>query len=73
MKVLVEQEGIEVTDEEINTFAEENYAMYGYETADEFVEVVGKDAFIDALAAQKMLDVLAANTTVVDLEESVEE
>lgn len=73
MKVLVEQEGIEVTDEEINTFAEENYAMYGYETADEFVEVVGKDAFIDALAAQKMLDVLATNTTVVDLEESVEE
>jgi trigger factor len=67
MDALAEAEGIEVSSEDITAYAEEIYLDYGYESAEVFIEAYGEDAFISAIEADRVFDILLANTTTNDL------
>ena len=73
--VIAEKEGLLVTDEELNTSIEENYAYFGYESADDFKKNDNPEDYRDYLLTTKVLDFLLENAVVTEpaVTEPVEE
>ncbi len=73
--VIAEKEGLMVTDEELNTSIEENYAYFGYESADDFKKNDNPEDYRDYLLTTKVLDFLLENAVVTEpaVTEPVEE
>lgn len=70
---IAEEEGIAVTDEEIDSVIEERYAEYGYESAEDFKNTVDLEEYRDSLLLNKVVDFLMENATIVTKEpEAVE-
>lgn len=65
MQAIADKEGIEVTDEEANALLEEDAALYGYETADEYKENIDVDAYKEYLLTMEVMDFLTENAVVV--------
>lgn len=65
MSAIADEEGIEVTDEELEAGISEetaNYAGYGYTSEEEYTETIDKEAYREYLLIQKVADFLAENT-----------
>lgn len=70
---IAEEEGLAVTDEEIDSVIEERYADYGYESAEDFKNTVDLEEYRDSLLLNKVVDFLMENATIVTKEpEAVE-
>ncbi len=65
MQAIADKEGIEVTDEEADTLLEEDAALYGYETAEEYKATIDVDAYREYLLTTEVMDFLAENAVVV--------
>ena len=70
--MIAKKEGIEVTDEEFNAKVEENYASFGYESSDAFIESGSSEDYREYLLTMKVLDFLIDNATITDAAETVE-
>lgn len=68
MKAIIEEKDIQVTDEEVNAYAESELESSGYETVEDFISMVGFDNFKLFLQEEKVLDLLVENTTVEPVE-----
>ena len=64
LKAIAEQEGIQVTEEEFQTGAEEYAQQYGFESADDLIAYYGEGMVDISLLQDKVLDFLMENTTV---------
>ena len=64
LKAIAEQEGIQVTEEEFQTGAEEYAQQYGFESADDLIAYYGEEMVNVSLLQDKVLDFLMENTTV---------
>lgn len=64
--MIAEKEGIEVTDEELNTKIEENYANFGYESVDAYMESGNAEDYRDYLLTMEVLDFLLDNAVVTE-------
>ena len=64
LKAIAEQEGIQVTDEEFQTGAEEYAQQYGFESAEDLIAYYGEGMIDISLLQDKVMDFLMENTTV---------
>lgn len=64
--MIAEKEGIEVTEEELNAKIEENYANFGYESVDAYMESGNAEDYRDYLLTMEVLDFLLDNAVVTD-------
>ena len=64
--LIAQKEGIEVTDEELNTKIEENYANFGYESVDAYKEAENEEDYRDYLLTGKVLNFLVENAVVTE-------
>lgn len=62
---IAEEEGLQVTDEEVESVIEERYAQYGYENADDFKNTVDLEEYKDSLLLNKVVDFLMENATII--------
>lgn len=62
--MIAEKEGIEITDEELNTKIEENYANFGYESVEAYMESGNAEDYRDYLLTMEVLDFLVDNAVV---------
>ena len=60
------KEGIEVTDDELNAKIEENYANFGYESVDAYMESGNAEDYRDYLLTMEVLDFLLDNAVVTE-------
>lgn len=58
IRAISKAEGISVTEQEIKDFAEESYAQSGAESADAYIEQVGKDEIETFLLSEKVMEAL---------------
>lgn len=65
-------ENITVTDEEMELSVEENYAGYGYTSADEFKAAIDMEEYRDSLLLNKIVDFLVENATITEVPELTE-
>ena len=65
-------ENITVTDEEIEQSVEENYAGYGYASAEEFKTTIDMEEYRDSLLLNKIVDFLVENATLTEVPELTE-
>ena len=65
-------ENITVTDEEIEQSVEENYAGYGYASAEEFKTTIDMEEYRDSLLLNKIVDFLVENATITEVPEVTE-
>ena len=65
-------ENITVTDEEIEQSVEENYAGYGYASAEEFKTTIDMEEYRDSLLLNKIVDFLVENATITEVPELAE-
>ena len=65
-------ENITVTDEEIEQSVEENYAGYGYASAEEFKTTIDMEEYRDSLLLNKIVDFLVENATITEVSELTE-
>ncbi|MBE7064372.1 MAG: hypothetical protein E7384_00945 [Ruminococcaceae bacterium] len=63
---IAEIEKITVTDEEIEKYAEDNYAQYKFESAKQFIEYHTKEYVRETLLLEKVDTYLVKNVTIVD-------
>lgn len=68
--VIAEAEGIELSDEEYESMAEEIYPQYSYESIEEFEEDYGKDYIHESFIFKKVSDMLYENNEMVLVEAS---
>ena len=66
---IAEQENITVSEEEMNTAIEENYASYGYGSVEEFKSAVDLKEYKDSLLLTKIVDFLVENATIAEVSE----
>ena len=71
--LIAKQEGIEVTDEELNTKVEENYANFGFESVEAYMTEGNPEDYRDYLLTSKVLDFLMENAAVTDAAETTTE
>lgn len=73
--LIAQKEGIEVTDDELNEKIEENYANFGYESVEAYMEEGNPEDYRDYLLTSKVLDFLMENAVVTEAatEEAVAE
>jgi len=64
--MIAEKEGIEVTDDELNAKIEENYANFGYESVDAYMESGNAEDYRDYLLTMEVLDFLLDNAVVTE-------
>ena len=64
--LIAQKEGIEVTDEELNTKIEENYANFVYESVDAYKEAENEEDYRDYLLTGKVLNFLVENAVVTE-------
>lgn len=65
-------ENIDVTEGEMNAAVEENYAGYGYASADEFKTAIDMEEYRDSLLLNKIVDFLVENATITEVPELTE-
>ncbi len=74
--MIAEKEGIEVTEDELNAKIEENYANFGYESVDAYMESGNAEDYRDYLLTMEVLEFLLDNAVVTEaaaVEETVVE
>lgn len=71
--LIAEKEGIEVTDEELNAKIEENYANFGYESVEAYMENGNPEDYRDYLLTMEVLDFLIDNAVVTSSADAVVE
>ena len=69
VRAIAKKEKLKVTTDEINTFATENMAMYGYESAEAMIEEIGESEIEYYLLNTKVLEFLAENAVVTEEEQ----
>ena len=62
------KENIEVTDDELNKNIEENYANFGYESVEAFMQQDDPEAYRDFLLKTKVRDLLLENAVISEVE-----
>lgn len=73
MKAIADKEGIEVTDEELETALSEEAAAYGYATVDEYKAMIDVEAYREYLISMEVMDLLAANAVATGAQTMAEE
>ena len=63
------KEKLEVTDDEFNTFVDDNWEMYEYDTKEDFLKDNSEENLRYSLLYQKVLDFLGENNTFNDIDE----
>ena len=66
---IAKEENIVVTEEEVNAIVEENYASYGYESAETFINSVDMKEYTDSLLLNKVVAFLVENANVSEVAE----
>lgn len=66
---IADKENLTVSDEEYDTYVDENVELYGYETKEEFEEDYGADSIKYDILYEKVLDFLGENTNFNDVTE----
>lgn len=66
---IVAKEKLEVTDDEFNTFVDDNWEMYEYDTKEDFLKDNSEEDLRYSLLYQKVLDFLGENNTFNDIDE----
>jgi len=69
VRAIAKKEKLKVATDEINTFATENMAMYGYESAEAMIEEIGESEIEYYLLNTKVLEFLAENAVVTEEEQ----
>lgn len=64
--LIAQNEGLEVSDEELNARIEENYANFGYESIDAYMKDGNPEDYRDYLLTTKVLDFLMENAVVTE-------
>ena len=64
--LIAQNEGLEVSDEELNAHIEENYANFGYESIDAYMKDGNPEDYRDYLLTTKVLDFLMENAVVTE-------
>jgi len=67
LAALSDIEKIEVSSEDILAYAEDLYEEYEFDSAESMVEIYGEDVFVKVIEADRVFDMLLANTTTNDL------
>ena len=65
--MIAEKEGIEVTEDELNAKIEENYANFGYESVDAYMESGNAEDYRDYLLTMEVLEFLLDNAVVTEV------
>ena len=65
-KKIADIEGIEVTDEELEEAALENYAVYGFDSVEAFKEANDMEEYRDNMLLNKVLDFLIENAVIIE-------
>lgn len=71
VRAIAKKEKLKVKESEINTFAKENMAKFGYTTTSELLEGLGKDEVEYYLLRQKVYEFIAEKALVTESEEGV--
>lgn len=66
IRAIAQQEGISATDEEIQTFAEENYAYYGLTSVEELFAQISEDRIALLVESDKVITLIMENTVVTE-------
>lgn len=66
VKAIAEKADVAVSDDDLNTAAEAEYADYGYDSADAFIEDTGKEVYRQYLLKDKVEEYLKGIVTMVD-------
>ncbi len=66
--VIADKEKLNVTDDELNTYIDDNWELYDYDSRDAFVEDYGEDTIRYSLLYDKVLDFLGENNTFNDVD-----
>lgn len=66
IQAIAKAEGMEVTDEEVTAFGEENYARMGYETVEAYVEAMGAEDIKEYLLSQKVTAFILDNAVITE-------
>lgn len=67
---IAEKEKLTVTDEEFDTYAEDNWELYGYDTKEDFISDYGDKEIRYSLLYDKVLNFLGENNTFHDIDEA---
>jgi trigger factor len=67
--VIADEEGLSVTDDEYEEYLEENYELYGYESAEEYEEDQTKESIMEEILTEKVQDFLVDNANVTEVTE----
>ena len=67
---IAEKEKLTVTDEEFDTYAEDNWELYGYDTKEDFISDYGDEEIRYSLLYDKVLNFLGENNTFHDIDEA---
>ena len=67
---IAEKEKLTVTDEEFDTYAEDNWELYGYDTKENFISDYGDEEIRYSLLYDKVLNFLGENNTFHDIDEA---
>ena len=66
--VIADKEKLTVTDDELNSYIDDNWELYEYDSRDAFVEDNGEDTLRYTLLYDKVLDFLGENNTFNDID-----
>ena len=69
---VAKEENLQITEDEMNTAIEENYAAYGYTSAEEFKNAVDLEEYKDSLLLTKIVNFLVDNAVVTEVTELAE-
>lgn len=72
-KKIADVEGIEVTDQELEEAAKENYATYGFSNAEDFKASNDMEEYRDSMLLNKVLTFLVDNATIIKPAQGAEE
>lgn len=65
-KMIADKEGIEITDEELNQKIKENYALFGFESVEAYMESGNAESYRDSLLAAEILQLLLDNAVITE-------
>ncbi len=68
VSVIADKEKLNVTDDELNSYIDDNWELYEYDSRDAFVEDNGEDALRYSLLYDKVLNFLGENNTFQDVD-----
>ena len=69
---IAKEENLLIGDDELNASIEENFAEYGYTSAEEFRSLVDLEEYRDSLLLNKVVDFLVENATITEVPELAE-